>query len=177
MNRRIQRGFSLLELMIVLAIILVISVIAVPSYLRARQAAYEASAVGFTHSVQADQAAYRATHGSYATSFSQLPGYAADVAASQGSGAGNSGSGATSGGGLVGGGSITSGGGSGGGATSTIIRNSYVFSLVTLDDEDWYVTAIPTMDRTNGLYVYADSTGAMKTAKGASPSSDNLRAQ
>ncbi|MGH9522581.1 MAG: type IV pilin protein, partial [Terriglobales bacterium] len=80
MKRRIQRGFSLLELMIVLAIILVISVMAVPSYLRARQAAYEASAVGFAHSVQADQVAYRATHGTYATSFSQLPGQEAAAA-------------------------------------------------------------------------------------------------
>jgi len=172
MKRRTQRGFSLIELMIVLAIMLTISVIAVPSYLRARQAAYEASAVGFTHSVQADQVAYRATHGSYATSFSQLPGQEAAAAASDSSGGGAINTTmSSSGAGALG---ITS---SGGHATSTIIRNSYVFSLVTLSDEDWYVTAFPVMDRTGGLYVYADSTGAMRTAKGSMPSGDQLRAQ
>src|SRR3954468_7444484 len=72
MRRNSQSGFSLLELMIVIAIITVISAIAIPNLLRARQHAYEASAAGFMHSVQADQLAYRTTHGTYASSFSQL---------------------------------------------------------------------------------------------------------
>ncbi|MGH9523751.1 MAG: hypothetical protein ACRD3E_14585, partial [Terriglobales bacterium] len=64
-------------------------------------------------------------------------------------------------------------------ANSTIIRNSYVFTMVTVSDEDWYMTAYPLADRTNGLYVYADSTGALRSAKGATPSgsSDNVHAQ
>jgi hypothetical protein len=33
------------------------------------------------------------------------------------------------------------------------------------------------MDRTGGLYVYADSTGAMRSAKGAMPAGNDLRAQ
>lgn len=175
MNRRSQRGFSLFELMIVLAIILVISVLAIPSYLRARQSAYEASAVGFTHSVQTDQVAYRATHGDYATSFRQLPGQEAAAAGATDAGAGGSidTNGVQDTASTIG---VTARSGS---ATSTVIRNSYVFTMVTVSDEDWYMTAFPLMDRTGGLYVYADSTGALRSAKGALPpmSSDNLHAQ
>ena len=53
-----ERGFSLLELLIVVAIILIIATIAIPSLLRSRQAAQESSAVAQVRTVNTAEVSY-----------------------------------------------------------------------------------------------------------------------
>jgi len=57
-----QKGFSLIELLIVVAIILVISAIAIPSYLRSRMQANEASAVGSIRMINTAAITYSSTY-------------------------------------------------------------------------------------------------------------------
>ena len=59
---RKQKGFSLIELLIVVAVILVIAAIAIPSLLRARIAANEASAVHTIREISTAEVAYHSTY-------------------------------------------------------------------------------------------------------------------
>ena len=56
-----HKGFSLIELLIVVAIILIIAAIAIPNLLRSRMAANEASAVGSLRSVNTAEVTYSST--------------------------------------------------------------------------------------------------------------------
>ena len=58
-----NRGFSLLELLIVVAIILIIATIAIPSLLRSRQSANETAAVANMRNLNSAQVSYSSANG------------------------------------------------------------------------------------------------------------------
>ncbi len=78
-----QRGFSLIELLIVVAIILVIMAIAVPSFLHSKIAANEASAVYSIRTINTAQVTYATTYPSvgYAATLNALAASASSTAA------------------------------------------------------------------------------------------------
>src|SRR5208337_3658687 len=66
------KGFSLIELLIVVAIILIIAAIAIPNLLRSRIAANQASAVGSLRTLNTAEVTYSVT---YNTGYTQYLGY------------------------------------------------------------------------------------------------------
>lgn len=119
------RGFSLPELMVVLAVIMLLAVLAIPRSRRAKEAAEEAAAAQSMRAIQSSQEAYRITHGSYADSFALLTD--------------------------EGGGPLLSGegeiGGSGSGQGDLLYYKGYIFRLNRPAEDQYTVTAEPVVNR------------------------------
>jgi type IV pilus assembly protein PilA len=67
-----QNGFSLIELLIVVAIILIIAAIAVPNFIRSKIAANQASAVGSLRSLNTACVSYNTTYGQFPAALTNL---------------------------------------------------------------------------------------------------------
>lgn len=108
-------GFSLVELLIVVAIILILAAIAIPNFIRSREAANQASAVESLRTLNTAEFTYSST---YSIGFSATLGYL---------GPPNSGSQASStGAGIVD--NVLSGKAAGGAATMTSSKSGYKFT-------------------------------------------------
>ena len=70
--RNRQRGFSLIELLIVVAIILIIAAIAIPNLLRSKMAANQASAVASLRTLNTSSVLYYTNYGIYPSSLANL---------------------------------------------------------------------------------------------------------
>ena len=81
--RNNEKGFSLIELLIVVAIILIIASIAIPNLLRAKMAANEASAVGSLRTLNTSAIMYTTTYGTgYPASLAVMGGSTSSAATS-----------------------------------------------------------------------------------------------
>jgi type IV pilus assembly protein PilA len=67
-----RRGFSLIELLIVIAIILIITMVAVPHYQRAQMLAREMAASKAVLTIQTDEVIYQSEYGRYAATLREL---------------------------------------------------------------------------------------------------------
>ncbi len=80
MKRR-AAGFSLVELLIVMVVIMILAAIAIPQYMSAIQRSHEAYAASYLRQVQTGEEAFRLEFHKYTGSFSQLRAYVSVQAA------------------------------------------------------------------------------------------------
>lgn len=139
--RKNLRGFSLIELLIVVAIILIIAAIAIPDLLKSRQAANQASAVGSLRTINTSEVTYASTYTTgFSSTLSQLDGTGLSDATKAG---------------LID--SILAGGSKSG---YTYVYTSFPDATGRIDA--YTVTAGPSQGTGNGNFYYTDHSGVIR---------------
>ena len=153
--RKSTRGFSLIELLIVVAIILIIAAIAIPDLLKSRQAANQASAVGSLRTINTSEVTYAST---YTTGFSatllQLDGTATPSTADEA--------------GLI---DNVLGNGAKSGYTFTYSATPTTTTGGLTRYDGYSCTAAPTAGAGNGNFYYTDHSGVIRQNTSATATS------
>ncbi len=154
-----KRGFSLIELLLVVAIILVLTAIGTPFLLKSLQQAHNAAAMGYLRELQRAQEQYRLQNNEYADTFTNLEGFiTADLVIPESMPA------------PVFLPTLAFAQGGGGGSVDQVVRSMYVFSLNRPSPDRWECIAEPVRERTSSFFYFMDDTGVIRFAIGAMPS-------
>ena len=143
---RKQRGFSLPEVMVVLAIIMLLTVLAMPRYRKAKQLAEDASAQATLKSAHTAQEAHRISNGEYAPNFTVLAGTGRSLPV------------------------VDGGGGEGGSNTSVMVYHGYIYRLNRPLPDEYTVTAEPVEDRDTRPRFSINQTGTLSASGGSGSS-------
>ena len=146
--RNKQKGFSLIELLIVVAIILIIAAIAIPNLLRSKIAGNQASAVASLRTLNTSAALFNTNYGLYPTAISSMaPSSAASSTAAD---------------------LIDS-------VLATGTKSGYSFSWSGGTNGTYSITAVPvTVNTTGTVYFFTEQTMVIRSNPAAAATSGDL---
>lgn len=160
LKKRHSKGFSLIELLIVVAIILIIAAIAIPNLMQSKIAANQASAVGSLRTINTAETTYNST---YNTGFSASLGVL-------GAACNSSGAPTSSSAGLID--CVLSNGGSGNASTKSGYSFTYsAASAVNSQVPSYTLSAVPINSSTGQNGYYTDQSDVIRYDTSGSPSS------